>query len=162
MASTIQIAVTHEDQTASLGRLLSEYLKPGFVVALDGNLGAGKTRLTQSISVGLGIPSGQVNSPTFTLSVPHSGRLELLHVDAYRIQSLNEVDELGLDEWVEDGGLLIVEWASKIMPALPPVDLSIKIESPSPSERIFRLSAHSPLGREITATLADWNPPPMI
>ena len=158
MASSIQITTKSEQQTDSLGRFLSDLFQPGFVLTLDGNLGAGKTRLTQSISVGLGIPAGQVNSPTFTLSVPHSGRLELLHVDAYRIQNLSEVDELGLDEWIEDGGVLIVEWANKIKPALPPIDVSIQIESPSQNERAFYISGHSDKGLEATVRLDNWNP----
>lgn len=133
-------------QTDQLGMAIGSCLTPGMTLALDGELGAGKTRLTQGIAMGLDIPAGQVNSPTFTLCVPHTGRLALLHVDAYRIAQMEEVDELDLDEWVETGGVLIVEWAQRISPALPPVDLEIEIETVSANQRAFRLNGLTPAG----------------
>ncbi|MCH2183449.1 MAG: tRNA (adenosine(37)-N6)-threonylcarbamoyltransferase complex ATPase subunit type 1 TsaE [Mariniblastus sp.] len=143
---TLLIQTNDENQTDQLGRFIGQSLVPGLTLALDGELGAGKTRLTQAIASGLEIPPGQVNSPTFTLSVPHTGRLALLHVDAYRIAQLEEVDELDLDEWVESGGVLVVEWAERISPALPPVDLSIAIETLSATERTFQLSGLTAAG----------------
>ncbi len=145
-----------EKQTRQLGREIGRHLVTSFTISLDGNLGAGKTRLTQAIAAGLDIPDGQVKSPTFTLSVPHSGRLQLLHVDAYRLKQLAEVDELGLDEWVDAGGVLIVEWANRISIALPPLDLAILIESPSQSKRSFSLVAHSPAGETVINHVRSW------
>lgn len=145
-----------EKQTRQLGLEVGRRLAAGFTISLDGNLGAGKTRLTQAIAVGLDIPDGQVKSPTFTLSVPHSGRLQLLHVDAYRLKQLSEVDELGLDEWVDSGGVLIVEWANKISTALPPLDLAISIETNSESRRSFHLVAHSAVGVTIVNHVRTW------
>lgn len=122
--------ITHsESETRELGRQIGEQLQAGMVVALDGTLGAGKTRLVQGIGIGLGLKADSVVSPTYTICVPYSGRLPLLHLDAYRISDLNEVDELGLDEAIEDGALLVVEWAERIVDLLPPVDLQIRIES---------------------------------
>lgn len=145
-----------EKQTRQLGWEIGRHLVASFTISLDGELGAGKTRLTQAIAVGLDIPDGQVKSPTFTLSVPHSGRLQLLHVDAYRLKQLAEVDELGLDEWVDAGGVLIVEWANRISIALPPLDLAILIESPSQSKRSFSLVAHSTAGETVVNHLRSW------
>ncbi len=146
-----------EQQTDQLGLAIGRCLVPGMTLALDGELGAGKTRLTQAIAIGLDIPAGQVNSPTFTLCVPHAGRLALLHVDAYRIAQLEEVDELDLDEWVETGGVLVVEWAQRISPALPPVDLEIGIETVSANQRAFQLNGLTAAGvallEQLPATL---------
>lgn len=118
-----------ESETRELGRLIGEQLLAGMVVALDGTLGAGKTRLVQGIGIGLGLSADSVVSPTYTICVPYSGRLPLLHLDAYRIGDLHEVDELGLDEAIEDGALLVVEWAERIVDLLPPVDLQIRIQT---------------------------------
>ena len=145
-----------EQHTDQLGRQLGRLLPNAFIVTLDGNLGAGKTRLTQAIAIGLEIPTGQVKSPTFTLSIPHSGRLELLHVDAYRINQLSEVDELGLDDWLELGGVLIIEWANRISAALPPVDLAIKIETETETCRAFQLIGQTAKGAEIVKRLETW------
>jgi tRNA threonylcarbamoyladenosine biosynthesis protein TsaE len=126
-----------ESQTARLGHVIGQLIEPGTVIALNGTLGAGKTRLVQSIAAGLGIDPETVLSPTFTLCVPHCGRLTILHVDAYRIRDTSEVDMLGLDEQVDDGSVLLVEWADRIKKALPPVSLTITIEHLSPSSRKF-------------------------
>ncbi len=143
------------EQTRSLGRRLGRTLEAGTVVALDGTLGSGKTHLTQAIAAGLDIDSSLVVSPTFTLCVPHDGRHRLLHLDAYRIKSLAEVDELALDEAVEDGAVLVVEWAEKIHDALPPVDLHIQAVHIGPHTRQFCLSPVSSRGRGLLENLGD-------
>jgi len=108
------------DQTRLIGQWIGEQLAPGTVIALDGTLGAGKTHLTQGIATGLGVPEGSVVSPTFTICIPYEARLLMLHLDAYRIKSPEEVDQFGLDESVGDGVVLVVEWASRIEALLPP------------------------------------------
>ncbi len=117
-----------ETETRELGRRLGIQLQPGTVIGLSGTLGAGKTRLTQGIGLGLGVPSDSIVSPTFTLCVPYQGRLRLLHLDAYRIQDPSEIDELGLDEAVEDGAVLIIEWHERFAAFFPPLDLRINLE----------------------------------
>ena len=84
-------------QTERLGKLLGESLTPSLVIGLVGTLGSGKTRLVKAIATGLGIDPLNVASPTFTICVPHQGRLKILHLDAYRIEHQEEIDELGLD-----------------------------------------------------------------
>ncbi len=140
-----------ESQTARLGRAIGQSLEPGTVIALNGTLGAGKTRLVQSIAAGLGIDPETVLSPTFTLCVPHCGRLTILHVDAYRIQETSEVDMLGLDEQVEDGTVLLVEWADRVISALPPVSLSITVEHVSPSSRKFCFTWADRVGQSLVS-----------
>jgi tRNA threonylcarbamoyladenosine biosynthesis protein TsaE len=124
----IEITSHSEQETREIGRRLGERLTEGVVIGLSGTLGTGKTRLTQGIGMGLGVPAETITSPTYTLCVPHLGRLELVHIDAYRISDDTEVDELGLDELIEDGAVLVIEWAERIATALPPIDLQILLE----------------------------------
>jgi tRNA threonylcarbamoyladenosine biosynthesis protein TsaE len=136
-------AITHSElETADLGRRLGIALEPGLVIALDGTLGSGKTRMVQGISAGLNVDSRQVVSPTFTLCIPYSGRLRMLHLDAYRIQYAQEVDELGLDELVEEGWVLVAEWATRIRDWLPPISLQVDISIVDHTTRRICMSAN--------------------
>ena len=137
------------EQTRLLGRLIGDELSPGTVVALDGTLGAGKTHLTQGIAAGLGVPTGSVVSPTFTICIPYEARLLMLHLDAYRIQSPEEVDQLGLDESVGDGVVLVVEWASRIEALLPPIDLKIYLTQTSQEAREVSFDPVSDAGQQL-------------
>ena len=150
----IEFVSSSEQETARLGREIGDSLEPGTVLGLIGTLGAGKTRLTQAIGSSLGIADGQVVSPTFTIAVPHEGRLAFLHLDAYRIEQPLEVDELGLDELAEDGVVLIVEWADRITKYLPPLDLEISIEPAGPDSRVFRLRALTDRGGQLCDAIA--------
>ena len=135
--------------TDRLGQTIGAAVEHGTVIGLDGTLGAGKTRLTQGIGIGLGIKPGNVVSPTFTIMVPHAGRLPLVHLDAYRIKSPEEVDELDLDELVVDGAVLVIEWANRIANLLPIIDLSVQIEHVDDEQRRFRLTTGSEKGRTL-------------
>lgn len=135
-------------------QLLSDHWKGGATIGLSGTLGAGKTKLTQGIAFGLGVPVDNVTSPTFTLCVPHQGHLPMLHLDAYRLGSLEEVDELGLDEQLELGVVLIVEWAERIAAALPPLDVSVHVSQLEESSREFRFSWNTSGGQSIVEALA--------
>ena len=151
----LQFDAAGEHDTRVLGRHIGRLLTESTVIGLTGTLGAGKTRLTKAIAEGLEIDASNVNSPTFTLSVPHYGRIPLLHVDAYRLASLSEVDQLGLDEWVDDGGILIVEWADKIKQVMPPADLVIHVESLDASQRRFSIEARSSRTSRLVQELDD-------
>ena len=151
--STFQFESKCLADTDRLGQTIGAAVEPGIVIGLDGTLGAGKTRLTQAIGIGLGIKPGHVVSPTFTIMVPHAGRLPLLHLDAYRIKSPEEVDELGLDESIVDGAVLVVEWADRIVNLLPMVDLKVQIEHVADDQRRFRLTATSEQGRALMTTI---------
>jgi tRNA threonylcarbamoyladenosine biosynthesis protein TsaE len=151
--SNFQFDSTSLADTDSLGQAIGAALQPGTVLGFDGTLGAGKTRLTQAIGIGLGIKPGNVVSPTFTIMVPHAGRLPLIHLDAYRIKSPEEVDELGLDEMVVDGAVLVVEWSDRIANLLPPIDLGVQIEHVDDDRRRFQLTASSEQGRALLAAV---------
>jgi tRNA threonylcarbamoyladenosine biosynthesis protein TsaE len=116
------------EATRAFGAAVASALQPGDVILLEGELGAGKTTFTQGLALGLGIPD-DVLSPTFALmSEYRGGRLPLLHVDAYRLSNAAEADQLGLDEYLDNGWALVVEWAGNISGALPVDSLEIHFE----------------------------------
>lgn len=106
-------------ETDHIGRLIGRSLKGGEVLALYGELGVGKTALTRGIAVGLGAPPRAVSSPTFVLVNLYHGRLQLAHVDLYRIRSEAELDHLGLSDFADDRTVLAIEWADRAGTALP-------------------------------------------
>jgi len=117
------------EHTLSLGKCLGELLKRGDVVSLIGDLGAGKTTLTQGISDGLGVSEKcYVTSPTFTIINEYMGRVPVYHLDFYRIDSPSEVEDLGLEEYFQSKGVALVEWANKIKPFLPEDCLMVFLE----------------------------------
>lgn len=115
-------------ETFCIGRSLGEGLKGGECVALKGELGAGKTCLTQGIAAGLGVPDCYVvTSPTFTLINEYPGRkMPLYHFDVYRLNGPADLDDLGYQEYLMGGGVLVIEWAEKVSDAIP--DEALRIE----------------------------------
>ena len=112
------ISNSHE-QTFELGRSFAARLRVGDVVALDGDLGAGKTQFIKGLAAGLG-HSGEVTSPTFTLVHEYTGgRLPLFHFDFYRLEDADEVLKIGLDDYLDARGILAIEWAGKFPAVLP-------------------------------------------
>jgi tRNA threonylcarbamoyladenosine biosynthesis protein TsaE len=105
---------THsEEETSKIGERLGEDLAPGSVVLLYGDLGSGKTTFVRGIAQGLKIDPAEVSSPTFVLVQEYRGRLKLYHVDLYRIEGAG-VDDLGLEEFANNGGVVAVEWAERL------------------------------------------------
>jgi len=119
--------ISHSPQeTYAFGKDLGETLYSGDVVALSGELGAGKTCLAQGIARGLGIPEEyRITSPTFTIINEYPGRLILYHLDVYRLSGVRDLDEIGYDDCFNDKGVVVVEWAEKIRDALPKETLFI-------------------------------------
>ena len=102
------------DETYELGRSIGESIEAGSVIALDGDLGAGKTLFTQGLAAGLGITE-PVNSPTFTiLQIYDSGRIPLYHFDVYRIDDPYEMEEVGFDDYIFGDGVSVIEWPERI------------------------------------------------
>lgn len=126
--------------TDKLAAVLANLAAPGTVIALDGDLGAGKTAFSQSFAKHLGV-EGVVNSPTFTLIKEYMGRLALYHMDVYRI-SLDEAEGLGLDEYFYGDGVSLVEWSSIIPELLPEAHLHIQMEVTGVEERVIRLDGY--------------------
>ncbi len=122
------ISLNNLEETEKFGIFLGENLRPGDVVCLNGDLGAGKTTLTKSIAKGLGIDD-YVTSPTFTIVNEYYGKTDLYHIDTYRLDDMVDVDYLGFDEYFYSDGVTIVEWAEKIRDALPEEYMEINIKS---------------------------------
>ncbi|MCB1071364.1 MAG: tRNA (adenosine(37)-N6)-threonylcarbamoyltransferase complex ATPase subunit type 1 TsaE, partial [Kiritimatiellae bacterium] len=115
-------------------------LPPGAVVALHGELGAGKTCFVQGMAAGLGI-DGPVTSPTFTLLHEYGEPVRLIHMDAYRLSGPEEAEDLGFEEWLERGAILAVEWPERISPLLPSHTLHIYLElGEDVEERVLRIT----------------------
>ena len=114
--------------TYELGEKIGQMAKPGMVISLTGDLGVGKTVFTQGLAKGLGIEE-PVNSPTFTIvQVYEEGRLPLYHFDVYRIGDIEEMDEIGYEDYFYGEGLCMIEWANLIEEILPERRTNILIE----------------------------------
>ena len=116
-------------RTAELARRLAGVLRPGTVICLDGDLGAGKTLFVQNLAASLGV-QGEVTSPTFNLmNLYEDGRLPLVHFDLYRLEQEYELDEIGFFDYVENpDGLVLIEWAEKFPECLPEDHIALQIQ----------------------------------
>lgn len=132
--------IQHEEETKKFGIALASLLRPGDVVALIGDLGTGKTALTKAIAEGLGI-TALITSPTFTIVQEyHDGRLPLYHFDVYRIGEIEEMEELGYEEYFFGKGVCVIEWADLIAEILPEESIVIEIAyGNTESERIYQI-----------------------
>lgn len=142
---TVKAAAFHShsvQETEALGERIGRALEPGIVVALLGNLGAGKTTLTKGIARGLGV-SDLIHSPTFTLIHEHQGRLPLYHFDLYRLDSPEQLEDLGYEDYFYGEGVSLVEWAEKAEGLLPPDHLEIRITGEA-DERTLEIRATGP------------------
>lgn len=135
---TLLLELPTPADTQALGRRLAGLLRPGDLVVLAGPLGAGKTALTQGIGAGLGVP-GPVTSPTFVLARVHrGGRIPLVHVDAYRLGSMADVDDLDLDA-TTDEAVTVVEWGHGLVEQLADEHLVVELDRRDDDVRTARL-----------------------
>lgn len=135
------VALPTAQDTVAFGRRLASILRAGDLVLLTGPLGAGKTALVQGIAAGLGV-RGTVVSPTFVIARVHRGPLPLVHVDAYRLHSLDEVDDLDLDVDADEA-VIAVEWGAGLVEQLADTHLEVSIaRAPDTEERTVRLIPH--------------------
>lgn len=134
--------------TREFGRALADVLQAGDVVALEGNLGAGKTHLTQAVGAGLGIDSESVLSPTFTVIQEYAARIALVHIDAYRLRDVDEFLELGADELLGADNICLIEWASRVIEALPHDRLTVNIQTLDESSRRITITASGPKSQQ--------------
>ena len=140
----------NEAETQRYGEILGSLLKKGSIVALDGQLGAGKTYFTKGIAKGAGVKDSRVvTSPTFTLINEYSGNVSVIHMDAYRISSVDEMYDLGCDEIFCCGAITIIEWAERVKECLPVNTLNIYISYKTISERLIRIFDSANLYSEV-------------
>jgi tRNA threonylcarbamoyladenosine biosynthesis protein TsaE len=134
------------DQTRAVAAALGNLLVAGDLVLLVGDLGAGKTAFAQGIALGLGVEE-PVTSPTFTIVQEYTGRLPLTHVDVYRLDRVQDLYDLGLEER-SDRGVTVVEWGDLVEQAVPAEHLVVRIEpGAADTERVLELSCHGPRWR---------------
>ncbi len=136
--------VTHSpEQTQQIGKSIGELAKAGDLILLTGDLGTGKTCLTQGIAWGIGF-EGYASSPSFVLMKEYRGRLMLYHVDLYRLDNIEEIAELGIDDYLYGDGICVIEWANKASDYFPSEHLLINIEHVSETGRLLRFLSEGP------------------
>jgi len=130
--------------TSVLGKRVGESLKAGSILALIGELGCGKTLFTRGVCTGLGVPLRQVNSPTFVLVNEYTGKFPVLHMDLYRLGEIAEGFEIGVLDYLSraESGVIVVEWAEKLLPLLPDDYLKVEFNVLSARKREILFSAH--------------------
>ncbi|AZU60083.1 tRNA (adenosine(37)-N6)-threonylcarbamoyltransferase complex ATPase subunit type 1 TsaE [Neobacillus mesonae] len=136
-----ELKTRNSDETSQFAERLAAFLQPGDVIALEGDLGAGKTTFTKGLAKGLSIKR-TVNSPTFTIIKEYQGRLPLFHMDVYRVA--DSLEDLGFDEYFEGNGVTVVEWAHLIEEQLPGDLLTIYLYHEAEGQRKIVLDPKGP------------------
>ena len=152
----LEIISRSPEGTQKLGASIGKLAQPGDNLLLVGNLGAGKTCLTQGIARGLNIKE-YAASPSFVIIRELKGRLPLYHIDFYRLDHLEEIAELGLDDYFYGKGVCVVEWAEKGLNLLPPEHLLIEIGYVADTERSLKFKPSGQRYRQIVAKLKQCN-----
>ena len=134
--NTLKFKTHSAEETQNFGTRLGKLAEPGDIFLLIGELGAGKTCLTQGIAYGLDIQEYTL-SPSFVIMRELHGRLALYHMDFYRLENIAEISDLGLDDYLFGKGVCVIEWANKGLTVLPEDHLSIVIDYLSDNERSF-------------------------
>ena len=141
------------EKTQAFGVFLGEIAKPGDIITLEGELGAGKTALTQAIGRGLGVdPKIYITSPTFSLLQEYQGRLLLYHMDLYRLAGEEDIENLGFAEYIYGNGLTVIEWPERLGSLMPAERLHIQLLITGETSRTAQLT---PYGNQWQKKVAD-------
>ncbi|MDD5084634.1 MAG: tRNA (adenosine(37)-N6)-threonylcarbamoyltransferase complex ATPase subunit type 1 TsaE [Candidatus Omnitrophica bacterium] len=136
--------------TEALGKRLAHFLKPGDVVALEGEWGAGKTVFTKGLMRGLGVRSKrEVKSPSFVILRHYKGKYPCHHFDLYRLKGIRDLENIGFEEYVFSDGVTVIEWADRVRKHLPKGCLVIKIKIRGESSREFKFSGKPEVAKRI-------------
>jgi len=136
------------EETEALGQTWGREAESGLIIGLCGDLGAGKTQLVKGMALGLGI-TDRVHSPTFALlNIYRSGRLDLFHLDLYRLETREQIIGAGLEEYFQPAGVTVVEWAERLFGKLE--GLKFKVQSPKSALRWVQIESISETSRRIT------------
>ena len=158
--NSVELISRSPEQTQRLGKHLGEMAQAGDLFLLAGTLGSGKTCLAQGIACGLGVQEYAV-SPTFVLVREYHGRFPMYHIDLYRLDHIEEIVDLALEEYLYGNGICVIEWAEKGMDVLPGEHLLVKLSNNSASERLLVLEPHGEHYRRMLTSLKEelktWN-----
>lgn len=149
----LKIELNGLEETKEFGIKIGQLLKPGDILCLNGDLGAGKTTLTKSIGLGLGVED-YITSPTFALINEYEGRIPVYHFDVYRLDNVEELYDLGFDEYFYGSGVSIIEWGDRIEKLLPRERIVLDIEKPGDiNQRIVKVSGRGQRYKEVLKEL---------
>jgi tRNA threonylcarbamoyladenosine biosynthesis protein TsaE len=157
MKGTPEIVVSvSEEETRRLGTILGKHITAPLVVLLMGELGAGKTCLTQGLARGLDVPnSTYVTSPSYALINEYSGRVYMYHIDLYRLEDPSEFDDIGLDEILTSESVSVIEWAERLGSALPKNRLEISIEIMDATTRHLHIAYHGNVAKQVVSSFLE-------
>lgn len=147
--------LANEAQTDRFGAAIAPILQPGVVIGLIGPLGAGKTRLARAVAVALEVPADHISSPTYVLIHEYLGRLPVYHFDAYRLPDLEAFEALGAAEYLEGQGVCLIEWADRVLDALPDHAWILTLEPVGPDERRVVVDAPPHVASRLAAQWPD-------
>lgn len=144
------------EETFHLGKKMGELLSRGSVVALRGDLGSGKTLLAKGIARGMQVANeGEVTSPSFTLVNEYQGRWKIYHVDLYRLQDAQQIEDLGWEEMIFGQGVTLIEWPEKVFHLLPEDRIEVTLEWVGEEERDLEFSSMGKAGKELILRLRE-------
>lgn len=148
------LSTSDEAGTHAAGMALASLLEPGDVVVLCGDLGAGKTQLVKGIAAGLGVRE-PVTSPTFNILLVHEGRLALYHVDLFRFERAEQLDDIDFYGTIDAGGVTVVEWGDRFPEVESVAVLQVRLSLVSDTERLIEVTPRGPRGRELVRAWRD-------
>ncbi|MEA2460600.1 MAG: tRNA threonylcarbamoyladenosine biosynthesis protein TsaE [Actinomycetota bacterium] len=155
MPRGLRVVTRSAQETSILGTAIAALLLPGDIVSLTGELGAGKTVFVQGLATSLGAP-GPVTSPSFTLVHEYEARYRIIHLDVYRLDSFQEVLDLGFEELLDPGAIVLIEWGDAVEPLLPRSYLTVDLRRvPDPEKEDERIVTFRPRGPEWIRKLQD-------
>lgn len=160
--TAVKITLATLADTVAFGKFLGDQARPGDIFTLAGDLGAGKTTLTQAIGQGLQVPDNvYITSPTFGLLHEYPGRMPLYHMDLYRLQDEEEIEMLGFEDYLYGNGLSVIEWPDRLGSLMPDKRLHIELIYSGETSRRVELVDYGNLWQERLLLLADdknWRP----
>lgn len=143
-----------ELETTEFGEIIGKLAEPGQLILLSGDLGAGKTTLAQGIARGLTVDD-DITSPTYNLINEYEGDLPLYHMDLYRLEEDEELYDLGFEDYLDRGGVIVIEWPDLVYDLIPPDFLYIKISKKDDNCREFSIEAEGIMGLKLLERLED-------
>jgi tRNA threonylcarbamoyladenosine biosynthesis protein TsaE len=153
-----RIVTTCAEETLDFGFFLGRHLANGDLVALNGNLGSGKTCLTQGIAKGLDVPDGYyITSPSFALVNEYPGRIRLFHMDFYRMEDISDLDQIGFDDLLALDGVFVIEWAHKFLPALPKRRLDLFLTIVNETKRELSVNGYGHRAEDLVKVCAGYD-----